>query len=96
MFTEYFGYQIPSLLLKDLYNFSGNISWKIANHANNALINLGNGVNRKEIPNNENPEELIEIVEEILIFNKPQKGKGLPLNFDHANLKVLNKCTLHR
>ena len=45
---------------------------------------------KKEIPNNENPEKVINIVEEIFNFDKQQKGKGLPLNFERANLKILN------
>ena len=45
---------------------------------------------KKEIPNNENPEKVINIVEEIFNFDKQQKGKRLPLNFERANLKILN------
>ena len=33
---------------------------------------------RKEIPENENPNNKVDIVEKILNFNKQQKGKGLP------------------
>ena len=39
------------------------------------LIDLRNAVNRKEISENENPDKVIDIVEEILKFNKQQKRK---------------------
>ena len=41
-FFEYFGLQNPSFLLRDLYNSSGSINEKIANRANNSLIELRN------------------------------------------------------
>ena len=34
-------------------------------------------VNRKEISRNKNPDEVIDIAEEIINFNKQQKGKRL-------------------
>ena len=39
------------------------------------LIELRNVVNRNKIPNNENPERVIDIVEETLKFNKQRKRK---------------------
>ena len=48
---------------------------------------LRNAVNRIEIPNNENTEEITDIVEEILNFDKQQKEKAITLNFDRENLK---------
>lgn len=62
----------------------------MVNRSNNALIDLRNAVNRKEIRSNKNPEKIIDIVEWILNFNKQQKGKGLSLNFDCPNLKKLS------
>ena len=41
------------------------------------MIYLRNGVNRNEIPKNENPDKVIDIVEEILKFKKQQKEKDL-------------------
>ena len=46
-------------------------------HVNGALIDIRNAVYRKDIYENENSDKLINIVEEILDFNKQQKGKGL-------------------
>ena len=66
--------------MNDLYYTDKTRNEKIVNNINDALIELRNAVNRKEIPKNKNPEKVIDIVEEILNFNQQQKGKGLPLN----------------
>ena len=67
----------PLFLVKDLLKLNhvkinqienGGIYWK--NELRNAVI-------RKEISENENPNEIISIVEKILNFNNQQKGKGL-------------------
>ena len=63
---EYFKYQNPSYLLKDLYYADKTENKKIVNNVNNALIDLRNAVNKKEIPSNKNPEKVVDIVEEIL------------------------------
>ena len=69
---------------------------KIVRHINNALIDLINIINREEIPENENRDKLIDIVEEVLNFVKQQKGKGLLSDlahvakvFDRMGLKIL-------
>ena len=49
---------------------------------NNGLIELRNSINSKEIPENENPKKIVNIVEKILNFNKQQKGKGRPSDLD--------------
>ena len=43
---------------------------QIVNQVNDALFNLRNNVIRKEIPENENPDKVIDIVEEIVDFGK--------------------------
>ena len=40
------------------------------------MIELKNSINRKEIPENENPEKIVNIVKKTLNFNNQQKGKG--------------------
>ena len=40
------------------------------------MIDLRHSVNRKEMPENENPDKVFDIVEEIHNFNKNQKVKG--------------------
>ena len=43
------------------------------------MISLRNSINSKEIPENENPKNTVNIVERILDFNKQQKGKGIKI-----------------
>ena len=43
------------------------------------MINLRNSINSKEIPGNENPEKIVNVVEKIIDFNKQQKVKERPL-----------------
>ena len=55
------------------------------------LVELKNTIDWKEVPKNQSPEKVVDIVEEILNFNKQQKGKGIPWDlakvFDCRNLK---------
>ena len=97
---KYYIIQNPLYWLNDLYNSSLTRNEKVVEHNNNAFIDLRNAVNRKEIHENENPDKVIDIVEEILNFNNQKKGKRLPLVlgsiakvFDRISLKyqVLNK-----
>ena len=60
---------------KDLHKSDEDKNEKIVNHANNALIQLRNAVNRKQIPHNENSDKVIYIVDKVLNFNNQQKGK---------------------
>ena len=76
-------------MLRDLYNSSRSINEKIVNRVNNVLIDLSNAVNRTEISENENPDKIVDIVEEILKFNKQQKENRLPLNLA-ISLKILS------
>ena len=73
-----FKYQNPSFLVKDLISAKQNKNEKLVNNINNGLIDLRNDINRKEIPENKNPNKVADIVEKILNFNKEQEGKGLP------------------
>ena len=42
------------------------------------MIDLRNTTNKKGNPENENKNKIVDIVENILDFNKQQKGKGRP------------------
>ena len=64
--------------VKDLISTKQNKNEKYVNNINNRLIDLRNDINRKEIPENENPKNAVDIVENILDFNKQQRDKGLP------------------
>ena len=85
-YKEYFYYQSPSLLRKDLYEENQILyeenqikNEKIVKYINDSLIDLRNPVNSNKIPDNENPNRTIDIVEKMLIFNKQQKSKGLKI-----------------
>ena len=73
-----FKYQNPSFLVKDLISAKQNKNEELVNNINNGLIDLRNDINRKEIPENKNPNKVADIVEKILNFNKEQEGKRLP------------------
>ena len=48
---------------------------KLVSHINDAFIDLRNSIIRQEISAYKNPNEIIDIVEKILDFNKQEKGK---------------------
>ena len=75
IFNEYFKYQNSLYLLRDLCYTYKTENEKIIHTVNDALIELRNTVITKKKPKNENPEEVTNIVEEILNFNKQQKRK---------------------
>ena len=88
IFKEYFYYQDPSSLTKDLYEDNQIKNDRILSHLNESLIDFKKSVNGKEIPKNGNPNKIIDIVQKILDFNKQQKGRGCPLELA-IHLKIL-------
>ena len=54
IFKEYFTYNSPSFLVKDLYEDNKIKKDIIVKHLNELLINLRNSINSKEITENEN------------------------------------------
>ena len=48
IFNEYFKYQNPSFLIKDIYNANQTRNEQIVNQVNDALIDLRNTVKKKE------------------------------------------------
>ena len=74
MLMEYFKYQSPSFLAKDLHKASQARNEQIVNQVNDALIDLWNAVEKKEIAENENPDKGINIVEKIFDFNPFKPG----------------------
>ena len=43
------------------------------------MIDIRNAIIRKDIPENENSNKIIDVVEKILDFNKQEKGKGVKI-----------------
>ena len=71
---DYFMYQSQSFLAKDLHKASQARNEQIVNQVNDALIDLWNAVDKKEIAENENPDKGINIVEKILDINPFKSG----------------------
>ena len=70
IFWNYFKYQCPLFLAKDLITSKQAKNEQLVNSINGELIDLQNVITKKEIPENENPDKIADIVEEILDFNK--------------------------
>lgn len=62
------GYQDPSFLEKDLLKVIQAKNEHMINPVNDSLIGLRNAVNKKEIPENEDLDKVINILEKILYF----------------------------
>ena len=52
------------------------------------MIDSLNAINKKRIPENENPNKIVDIVEKILGFNKQHKGQGSPSDLA-IHIKIL-------
>ena len=77
IFWEFFNYQSPSFLVKDLYEGYQNKDETAITYLNESLINLRNSINSKKIVENKNPKKVVIYVAKILEFNKQQKGKEI-------------------
>ena len=80
IFLDYFMYQNPLLLVKDLIGAKQNKNEKLVNNIKSRLTDLRSYINRKEILENRNPKKVVDIVEEILDFDKQKEGNGFPSN----------------
>ena len=74
----------PIVFIKDLLEVNQDKSQELVNNVNDGLVNLINSIIKKEIPENKNLNEIIDIVKIFLDFNNQQKSKGFkiltPLN----------------
>ena len=52
---------------------------ELVNNINDGLIGLRNAIIRKEVPGNENPSKIFDIVGKSLDFNKQQESKEIKL-----------------
>ena len=62
IFWNYFKYQNPLFLAKDLIRATNAENKKLVNNINDGLIDSRKDINRKEIPANENPKKVADIV----------------------------------
>ena len=66
IFWNYFKYQNPLLLEKDLIRATQTKNEQLVNNVNDGLIDLRSIIIRKEIPENKNPNKVVDIAEKIL------------------------------
>ena len=50
---------------------------QLVNNINGIMIDLRNAIIKIEVPENENPDKIVDIAQNILDINKQQKGKGI-------------------
>ena len=83
LFKKHFNFQRPSSMLKDLYQINDREkNNKLVSVINSGLKDLKKGIEEmsKEERENEKPDKIVEIVEEILKFNKQnQEGQGIKI-----------------
>ena len=79
IFWNYFKYQNPLLLAKDLIRAKSVKNEQLLKNINDELIDLRNAIIKNEIPENENSNKMVDIVVKILDFSKQQKGKGIKI-----------------
>ena len=87
LFEKYFYVLIPTVLVKKLYETKDkNESNELVNVIKSGIIDLKNEIKKmsKEEIENEKPEKILKIAEEILKFNK-QKQQGLGLKILRPN-----------
>ena len=77
IFNEYFKYHNLSFLIKDLSNSNETTNKKIVNHINNIWIDLRNNVDKKEILEIENSDNVIDIIKKCSTLINHKKGKEL-------------------
>ena len=70
IFWNYLKYQYQLFLAKYLITSKQAKNEQLVNSINGELIDLQNVIIKKEIPENENPDKIADIVEKILDFNK--------------------------
>ena len=71
--NKYFGYQNPSFLANYLIETNQSKNNEIINQTIDSINELKNAVSKKEIPENENQNKIIDIVKKILEFNNQKK-----------------------
>ena len=66
IFWNYFKYQNPLLSEKDLIRATQTKNEQLVNNVNDGLVDLRSIIIRKEIPENKNPNKIVDIAEKIL------------------------------
>ena len=77
IFRNYFKYQIPSFLVKDLLKADKNKNDKIEYLIIRELIKFMEDINIREIPENETLKKVVRIFVKTLNFKDQKKDKGI-------------------
>ena len=101
---NYFKYQNPSLLAKDLIRATEAKNWKFVSYDNGRLVNLRNALNKKQIPENQNPKKqsiLLITSSTLLNFNKRQVDllqvlQRLPIALTQVKASNTSKSLLNK
>ena len=88
-FWNCFKYQNPLFLAKDLIRTTQAKNKQLVCNVNDGFIDLRNAIIIKEIPENENPNKIVDIVEKILDFGKQQKGKEIKVLTPKQLIQIL-------
>ena len=77
IFWKYFQYQNPSFLAKDLIKANHAKNEQLVTNIDDGFVDLRNVINRKEIPEIENPDKIIDIAEKTLFLINNKNGEEL-------------------
>ena len=91
IFWNYFKYQNLSFLAKDLIIVNQAKNEQLVNNVNHGLVDLGNDINRKKNPYNQNSNKIINVAEKIQEFNKQQNCRGIKILTPKQMLQRLPK-----
>ena len=78
IFWNYFKYQNPQFLAKALITAKQAKNEQLGNNVKDKLVDLRNAI-RTKIPENRNPNKIVDITQIILDFNKQQKLNGIKI-----------------
>ena len=78
-FNNFLGIILHHFFKKNLYEADHIKNDTIVKNLNESLIYLSKFINSKEIPENQNPEKVVNIAEKTLDFNKQQKSKRIKI-----------------
>ena len=77
IFWKYFQYQNPLFLAKDLIKANHAKNEQLVTNIDDGFVDLRNVINRKEIPEIENPDKIIDIAEKTLFLINNKNGEEL-------------------
>ena len=80
IFNKYFGCKNPSFLAKDLIKTDQSKINEMVNQTIESINKIRSSIIKEEIPENQNPNKITDVVEKIVEFNNQQKGTGFKIS----------------